>query len=150
MTYEQRFEIVKKKIQEKLAEQGKRDTDENVSQFLGISKPTYNRWKNEGKIPDASKLIYISEQLNISIDWLLLGKGEMLLSAQKTEQPNELAYLRQRVLDLEGRIKDKDELLSTLRGLSAELVLKRDNASDAINPALGASGAAPISRQDSE
>ncbi|WP_319530850.1 S24 family peptidase [uncultured Cohaesibacter sp.] len=42
---------------------------------VGIPGATFNRIWNEGSIPKSEHLIRISEYSNISIDWLLTGKG---------------------------------------------------------------------------
>lgn len=76
MKWEQRLEIIKQKIKEKLSTEGKRDTDSAVADFLGTSQATYSRWKNNHQMPDVDMFVTLATTLNLSARWLLLGLGD--------------------------------------------------------------------------
>lgn len=76
MEWIKRLEIIKQKTKEALAQEGKRDTDSIVAEFLETSPATYSRWKNNRQMPDVITFIKLATKLNLSANWLLLGIGE--------------------------------------------------------------------------
>jgi transcriptional regulator with XRE-family HTH domain len=59
-------------------------TKGNASEFakkIRVSPSAVNHWINDDKktLPDSSKIIRICETFEISADWLLMGRGEMMI-----------------------------------------------------------------------
>ena len=53
-------------------------TDAGLSEALGVSPQTLSSWKGRDSIP-YSICIELARERGISLDWLLAGRGEMLL-----------------------------------------------------------------------
>lgn len=54
-------------------------SDSSLCDKLSVSPQTLSSWKSRNKIPYAN-CVEISIQKNVSLDWLLTGRGEMYLS----------------------------------------------------------------------
>ncbi len=50
---------------------------------LNIDKSTYNRNEKAISLPEALSLYYMGENLNISMDWFIRGKGPMYFTEKK-------------------------------------------------------------------
>lgn len=50
-------------------------TQEGLGKFFKVSGPTVHGWRN-GKLMGMDKAIEIATKLNVSIDWLLTGRGK--------------------------------------------------------------------------
>ena len=50
------------------------DTLAVVSEKTGIPLATIKGWNSKGRLPKISEAIKIAEYLNVSLDWLILGK----------------------------------------------------------------------------
>jgi transcriptional regulator with XRE-family HTH domain len=61
------------------------------SHELGVSPSTVTRWL-QGQPISSDNLVRLAEALDISIDWLLMGKGDM--SPPSPPEPDELEVLR--------------------------------------------------------
>ena len=48
----------------------------DLADKLGIEHERYRMWERGDREPDITYLVRISEELKISLDWLLLGKPE--------------------------------------------------------------------------
>jgi len=59
-----------------------------LSEKMNINYNTINTWIKRDTIP-YDKLRYIVQKESMSFDWLLTGKGEMLLKEENTSQPPE-------------------------------------------------------------
>ncbi len=64
----------KKKLPERLAEVRGDRSQRQFAKELGVFQQNVNRYEN-GTTPHANFLISLALQENISLDWLLLGKG---------------------------------------------------------------------------
>jgi transcriptional regulator with XRE-family HTH domain len=53
----------------------KAETDEQFCERLGISISKYRNWLYRGVEPDIPSLLHLSEFLDVSPDWLYLGRG---------------------------------------------------------------------------
>lgn len=53
-------------------------TDTELSEALGVARTTLSSWRSRGTIP-IEKLCEVSKAKNISLNWLLLGKGSTTL-----------------------------------------------------------------------
>lgn len=67
---------IKKKIPERLAEVRGDRSQRRFARELGVFQQNINRYEN-GTTPHTDFLITLSTKENISIDWLLFGKGRM-------------------------------------------------------------------------
>ena len=54
-------------------------TDAGLSEALGVSPQTLSSWKGRDSIP-YSICIELARERGVSLDWLLAGRGDMLLS----------------------------------------------------------------------
>src|SRR3989304_1058335 len=52
--------------------------------MLGVSPTHIDNWINRGSLPNANQLTNIYQKLNINLNWLLTGEGEMFI---KKESP---------------------------------------------------------------
>lgn len=55
-------------------------TQEQLAQKLGIDRRIVSRWE-KGQLPSTDKLMVVATALQVSLDWLLLGRGQMDLPA---------------------------------------------------------------------
>ena len=69
-------ERIKKKLPERLAEVRGDRSQRQFARELGVFQQNVNRYEN-GTTPHTDFLITLSTKENISLDWLLLGKGRM-------------------------------------------------------------------------
>jgi transcriptional regulator with XRE-family HTH domain len=69
-------ERFKKKLPERLAEVRGDRSQRQFARELGVFQQNVNRYEN-GTTPHTDFLITLSTKENISLDWLLLGKGRM-------------------------------------------------------------------------
>ncbi len=70
------IERLKKKLPERLAEVRGDRSQRQFARELGVFQQNVNRYEN-GTTPHTDFLITLSTKENISLDWLLLGKGRM-------------------------------------------------------------------------
>ncbi len=109
---------------------------DRLYQFLGFSKDlefcekynikpnTLSTWKKRNKIP-YELLEEISQNENLSLDWLLTGKGEMLLSKTDTDTPNEeYKQLEDTLIEKLTAQVIKEELDNYLSEEEAEIIKK--------------------------
>ena len=66
----------KKKISERIAEVRGDRSQRQFARELGVFQQNVNRYES-GTTPHANFLITLALRENISLDWLLLGKGKM-------------------------------------------------------------------------
>ena len=72
---------MKRKLPERLAQiRGKR-SQRQFARELGVFQQNVNRYEN-GTTPHTDFLITLALKENISVDWLLLGKGRMKRSSR--------------------------------------------------------------------
>jgi len=67
---------IKKKLPERLAEIRGDRSQRQFARDLGVFQQNVNRYEN-GTTPHTDFLIRLAMQENVSLDWLLLGKGRM-------------------------------------------------------------------------
>jgi hypothetical protein len=67
---------IKKKLPERLAEVRGERSQRQFARELGVFQQNVNRYEN-GTTPHTDFLITLSTKENVSLDWLLLGKGRM-------------------------------------------------------------------------
>lgn len=69
-------ERLKKKLPERLAAVRGDRSQRQFARELGVFQQNVNRYEN-GTTPHTDFLITLSTKENVSLDWLLLGKGRM-------------------------------------------------------------------------
>lgn len=69
------------------------------------------------KDPSVSLFIKLTTKLDISLDWLLFGKGEMLKSdnSSKRDHPETVKFLKQEITNLKTIINIRESELETLK-----------------------------------
>jgi len=67
---------IKKKLPERIAEIRGERSQRQFAGDLGVFQQNVNRYEN-GTVPHTDFLIRLAMQENVSLDWLLLGKGRM-------------------------------------------------------------------------
>ena len=67
---------MKRKIPERLAELRGERSQRQFARDLGVFQQNVNRYEN-GTTPHTDFLITLALKENVSVDWLLLGKGRM-------------------------------------------------------------------------
>ncbi len=75
MKWIEQFEIIKKKTAEIFAKQGKNFSLSNLDIFLDVTRGKSRAWAR-GQRPSANDLQKIAKKLDLSAEWLLLGKGD--------------------------------------------------------------------------
>lgn len=63
-----------------------------LAKRMGVTVRTVSNWLNGEKLPSADRMIQLSEVLGVSVDWLWVGRGPMLLADLPTD--DEIAILR--------------------------------------------------------
>jgi len=72
----------KKKISERLAQVRGDRSQRQFARDLGVFQQNVNRYEN-GTMPHANFLMTLAVKENISLDWLLLGRGHMRYGDEK-------------------------------------------------------------------
>ncbi|MBW2316094.1 MAG: helix-turn-helix transcriptional regulator [Deltaproteobacteria bacterium] len=67
---------MKRKIAERLAELRGERSQRQFARDLGVFQQNVNRYEN-GTTPHTDFLLTVATKENVSLDWLLLGKGKM-------------------------------------------------------------------------
>ena len=116
MSISQRF----KKILYKL---DKNSTE--LANELDVTKSTITKSIHGDTLPSSKILIPLGEKLNININWLLLGKGNMFIDGKApsvedgTDENNnnegEMERLKRENEQLREHLKDKEEIIQLLK-----------------------------------
>lgn len=64
-----------------------------VNTILNISAPTIGRWKDGTSDPKMSNMVALAKASGVSLDWLLMGQGEIETEQQTTDNNNEYYYI---------------------------------------------------------
>lgn len=89
---------------------------QDLARELGITSNTYYRNEGGQNIPDLMTFVNIAQRYNISLDWLLLGRGEAEYKAPVAEEP---------ALDetVSGDIKEMVQYMQKIPSLRHELLM---------------------------
>lgn len=88
------------------------DTQANFAKYLGISRQSVFRYINGDNQLTIQTLVKLANDYNINPTWLLLGKGNMLLSDNDNINNNEIIQqLQDRLKELEIENKVLKELV---------------------------------------
>lgn len=79
-------------------------SDTEASRACGVSKTTWSNWRTRNSVPYTT-CVQLAEERGISLDWLLLGEGEMTKERPKQAGP---------ILDMNRLIQVVEELESAL------------------------------------
>lgn len=91
-------------------------SDVALCEALSVSPQTLSSWKSRNKIPYAN-CVEISNQKDISLDWLLTGRGTMYITSNQVES-RDCSQCAQQVPD-EMTVRER-KLLELFRVLSPE------------------------------
>lgn len=91
-------------------------SDVALCEALSVSPQTLSSWKSRNKIPYAN-CVEVSTQRNVSLDWLLTGRGTMYITSNQVESRN-CSQCAQQVPD-EMTVRER-KLLELFRVLSPE------------------------------
>lgn len=61
----------------KLIRKDKNITQEQLAELLDVSRQAISKWESGSGYPETEKLLLISKELNISLDYLLLDNGKL-------------------------------------------------------------------------
>lgn len=75
------IERIKKKLPDRLAQVRGERSQRQFARELGVFQQNVNRYEN-GTTPHADFLITLAVKEDVSLDWLLLGKGKMQSKAR--------------------------------------------------------------------
>jgi transcriptional regulator with XRE-family HTH domain len=93
----------------KQVQQSFRYSNNMMSQKMGITPGNYRKITQEAMLPETFTLYKLSRSLNISLDWLLLGKGAMYL--KKTEPETEAMPIPKIEEPLSSELKELVDLM---------------------------------------
>ncbi|HFH0413755.1 TPA: helix-turn-helix domain-containing protein [Salmonella enterica subsp. diarizonae serovar 61:i:z] len=91
-------------------------SDVALCEALSVSPQTLSSWKSRNKIPYAN-CVDVSTQRNVSLDWLLTGRGTMYITSNQAES-RDCSQCAQQAPD-EMTVREK-KLLELFRVLSPE------------------------------
>ena len=75
-------------------------TTAQLARRMGVKTTTLTNWESDVSEPRANRLMMLAGMLNVSLSWLVTGKGEgPLVHTLDTE----MAYLRSSLLDLKAQ-----------------------------------------------
>ncbi|NIM10991.1 MAG: helix-turn-helix domain-containing protein [Candidatus Aminicenantes bacterium] len=71
-------------------------TQEKMGSFLGVARPSYDRYERGEVFPGPIALTVLSNTFKVSLDWLIANKGSMIYSEkvepeENVQQPEEKA-----------------------------------------------------------
>lgn len=75
------IERIKKKLPDRLAQVRGERSQRQFARELGVFQQNVNRYES-GTTPNADFLITLAVKENVSLDWLLLGRGKMQSKAR--------------------------------------------------------------------
>jgi transcriptional regulator with XRE-family HTH domain len=62
-------------------------SQEKVSEILGVTRQAVSKWENGQGLPDANNLVELGALYNVSVDYLLTGKTNVLEEHISTPDP---------------------------------------------------------------
>lgn len=114
----------------------------NLAKELNVAQSTISKFISEETLPSSKALIPLGEKLNVNINWLLFGYGEMFLNddnsnnqkiingdvsnaqigdnnknttnSNNNSSTTEIEYLKKVIESKDAQLKDKERLISIL------------------------------------
>jgi transcriptional regulator with XRE-family HTH domain len=107
-------------------------SNEQLGEICGVSYTAIGNIINGiTKDPGISLFVKLSKKLNLNLEWLLLGEGDMLKnSTNKKDHPEALKYLYQENENLKVLILSKDGEINTLKKIVDLLEHRIDQGSN--------------------
>lgn len=92
-------------------------SNEQLGEICGVSYTAIGNIINGiTKDPGISLFVKLSKKLNLNLEWLLLGEGEMLKNkVNKKDHPEAIKYLYQENENLKILVQSKDGEINTLK-----------------------------------
>lgn len=84
-------------------------SDSELCRMTGVNRQTLGNWKGRDSVP-YPLCVKISEDMGISLDWLLTGEGQMYKNAPPPDQPMQVLSPKERaLLEMFKELSDKDQ-----------------------------------------
>ncbi|WP_027086842.1 helix-turn-helix domain-containing protein [Cohnella panacarvi] len=103
----------------------KKITKVDFAKKLGISTGNMGDWSRGKSAPGANALVAISEELGVSLDWLVTGQGQFLVSFKEEHTPYFFDDLWQSDCRFEDLSKDEKAFIKEYVEFSLERRKKR-------------------------
>lgn len=121
-------------------------TDNSLAEYLGVSKATLSNWKSRNTIDFP---LMFSKCEHLSMDWVIMGRGEMQIQKQMLnsdvemddanqvwikkalEQAEEIGRLRERIRVLEEKEGNLSTSPDTLEGFLEEVISSQEGEAKA-------------------
>lgn len=117
------FMTISQRIFDELKKQGKKD----LAQHIGLSTSAVSDWKKKGTNPAAENISAIADFLNISTDYLLMGKEKSSSKDKLSDDEQELiGYFKKFSDKSKGIVLGKAETLAELEA-PVEPVIKEES-----------------------
>ncbi|NDV46292.1 helix-turn-helix domain-containing protein [Paludibacter sp. 221] len=84
------------------------EKDNKFSEIIGLEQKTVNNYLKGRRKPSLEFLVKIHEVLNINLDWLITGRGEMQLKESKEAEQSGVSD-NELILQLKERIEKLEE-----------------------------------------
>jgi len=103
-----------------------------IARVVGVSKASFYKWLAGKFEPDLAKLVALGNIANVTLDWLVAGRGEIrpddlpgYIKPQSPVQPEPLAFERQWLRLRVGAQERADVILAEVQDDSMEPALRR-------------------------
>ncbi|MGL4738939.1 MAG: helix-turn-helix domain-containing protein [Cellulosilyticaceae bacterium] len=74
----------------KLIRNEKNISQENLAEIMGVSRQAVSKWEQGSGYPEMEKLLLLAKELNISLDYLMLGEVEYTQQKQQQAMPTNI------------------------------------------------------------
>jgi len=88
---------------------------EEFANRIGVSKSSVEKWIQQGAIPRLDKLKKISEEFQVDLIWLQTGISNDREREIPSKKSKSCAEKDKEILLLKARLKDKEEIIQSLR-----------------------------------
>lgn len=111
MTVSERFTLLMKEMKK---------TSNSLAMDMGVTAPTIRKIEKGITLPSGKVLIYLSDNYNVNLNWLMSGGGDMFIDdsnegGRKGSIPDEkIRHLEREIKLLEKAVEDKDRIISLL------------------------------------
>lgn len=81
---------------------------------IGIGRSLIGKYMSGESEPSVSNIKLIADYLNISLEWLIRGKGEMCINPEENKSSNysdEISQLKQEVEELKTKLKQAEYII---------------------------------------
>jgi transcriptional regulator with XRE-family HTH domain len=67
-------------------------SQEELAELLDVSRQSISKWENDKAYPEMTRLLFLSDYFDVSLDYLILGRG-----GRTDEAKEELNRIRERI-----------------------------------------------------